>query len=56
VGEAPKRGRPQSIPPEHWETVFRLYGEGHGYRRISYLLEPLGVFTTKSSSKRSGPY
>lgn len=50
--KARKRGRPQAIPPEHWATVFRLYGEGNGYRRIADLLIPLGVSCTKSSVER----
>ena len=50
--QAKKRGRQQSIPPEHWATVFRLYGEGNGYRRIADLLIPFHVSTTKSSVER----
>ena len=49
---SPKRGRPQSIPPEMWGTVFRLHSQGHGYRRIADLLIPLHVSTTKSSVER----
>ena len=49
VAKLAKRGRPQSIPPEHWETVFRLYSEGKGYRAIADLLIPMHVSTTKSS-------
>jgi hypothetical protein len=47
-----KRGRPQSIPEEHWSTVFLLYSQGKGYRRIADLLIPLGVTCTKSSVER----
>ena len=47
-----KRGRPQSIPEEHWETVFLLYSQGKGYRRIADLLVPLGVSCAKSSVER----
>jgi hypothetical protein len=47
-----KRGRPQSIAEEHWETVFRLYSEGKGYRAIADLPIPLHLHTTKSSVER----
>ena len=47
-----KRGRRKSIPQEHWGTVFRLYSEGRGYRRIADDLIPLGVSCTKSSVER----
>jgi hypothetical protein len=50
--QATRRGRPQSIPPQHWSTVFALYAAGNGYRRIADLLIPLGVSTTKSSVER----
>lgn len=50
--QAMKHGRPQSIPPEHWGTVFRLYADGHGYRAIADLLIPMHVSTTKSSVER----
>ena len=51
-GQAMKPGRQQSIPPEHWATVFRMYSEGHGYRRIADMLIPMHVCTTKSSVER----
>jgi len=47
-----RRGRPRSVPPECWGTVFRLYGQGHGYRRIANELAEMGVSTTKSSVER----
>ncbi len=47
-----RTGRPQSIPPHMWGTVFELHGQGLGYRRVADALIPRGVFTTKSSVER----
>ena len=47
-----KTGRPQSIPVWVWPTVFKLHGQGLGYRRVADALIPRGVFTTKSSVER----
>lgn len=52
LAKTKKKGRPQSIPEEHWATVFMLYSQGKGYRRIADLLIPLGVSCTKSSVER----
>lgn len=48
----PARGRRQSIPPWAWPEVFRLYGQGLGYRAVANALVPLKVSTTKSSIER----
>ena len=42
------QGRPASIPECGLAEVLRLHAEGYGYRRISRLLEGIGVFTSKS--------
>ena len=47
-----KTGRPQAIPKRAYAEVHRLHGLGHGYQRISPMLESLGVFTSKSSVER----
>lgn len=47
-----KRGRPLSIPRWAWPEVFRLHGQGLGYRRVAAALIPMKVFTTKSSVER----
>ena len=50
---SPKMGRPQAIPPEAFGLVFRLYGEGLGYRAIADRLSEMGVcYSTKSSIER----
>ncbi len=49
----PKRGRPQAIPPSAFGLVFRLYGEGLGYRAIAdRLAEMRECYPTKSSVER----
>ena len=47
-----KIGRPQSIPRWAWPEVFRLYGQGLGYRAVAHALIPMKVSTTKSSVER----
>ncbi len=46
------KGRPRSIPPWAWPEVFRLHGQGLGYRRVANALIPLKIWTTKSSVER----
>ena len=46
------RGRPPAIPESLFETVFRAYGQGSGYRAIANRLTALGVPVDKSSVAR----
>ena len=52
VDSSVKTGRPQSIPAWFWPEVFRLYGQGLGYRAVADALISLKVSTTKSSVER----
>ena len=45
-------GRAKSIPPEVFDTVWRLYAAGHGYRTIAKELQGLGISVTYSSVRR----
>ena len=47
-----RRGRPPAIPQSFFETVFRAYSQGSGYRVISNRLAALGVPADKSSVAR----
>ena len=46
------RGRPPAIPERLFETVFRAYAQGSGYRSIANRLTALGVPVEKSSVAR----
>jgi hypothetical protein len=35
-----------------WSTVFSLYAQGYGYRRIARTLEEIGVWTSRGSVER----
>ena len=50
--EKRSRGRPPAIPQSLFETVFRAYAQGSGYRRIAGRLTALGAPTDKSSVAR----
>jgi len=42
----------QTQPRLGLPEVFRLYSEGHGYRRVAARLADLGVWTTRGSVER----
>ena len=47
-----RAGRPRSLSPDDFGTVFRLRSKGWGFRRIANVLIAQGVVTSKSSVER----